>query len=122
MYIVPQDRPLVINAQIATINIDEVEVGLPVALRFSSFSSRTTPEIDGKLSRVSADALIDDSTGAPYYLAEVVIAPEELGKLDSLELVPGMPVEVFIQTGERSPMSFLIKPLADYFNRAFREG
>lgn len=121
MHIIPQDRPLVISAKVATINVDEVIVGQPVVLRFAAFSSRTTPEIDGNLSYVSADALTDQATHAPYYRAEVVIPPEQLGKLGELELVPGMPVEVYIQTGERSPMSFLLKPLADYFNRAFRE-
>lgn len=121
LYIVPQDRPLVIGAKVATINIDEVHAGQPVVLRFSAFSSRTTPEIDGRLERVSADALIDELTRAPYYRAEVTIPPDQLAKLGDLALVPGMPVEVYIQTGERSPMAYLVKPLADYFNRAFRE-
>lgn len=121
MYIIPQDRPLVIGARIATINVDEVEIGQPVVLRFSSFSSRTTPEIDGQLDRVSADALTDEATRTPYYRAEVTIPPEEREKLGELALIPGMPVEVYIQTGERSPMEYLLKPLADYFNRAFRE-
>lgn len=122
LYIIPQDRPLIIGARIATINVDEVQVGQPVILRFSSFSSRTTPEIDGQLLRVSADALVDEATQASYYRAEVTIPPEEMDKLEGLALIPGMPVEVYIQTGERSPMAYLLKPLADYFNRAFREG
>ena len=121
LYIIPQDRPLVIGARLATINVDEVSVGQPVVLRFSSFSSRTTPEIDGRLDRVSADALMDEATRTPYYRAEVTIPPEEREKLGDLALIPGMPVEVYIQTGERSPMAYLLKPLADYFNRAFRE-
>lgn len=121
LYIIPQDRPLVIGARIATINIDEVSPGQDVMLRFSSFSSRTTPEIDGTLARVSADALVDEATKAPYYRAEVTIPPDQMDKLQGLELIPGMPVEVYIQTGERSPMTYLVKPLADYFNRAFRE-
>lgn len=122
LYIIPQDRPLVVGARIATINVDELQVGQPVNLRFSAFSSRTTPEIKGKLSRISADTLLDEATQTPYYRAEVVILPEELARLGELELVPGMPVEVYIQTGERSPLAYLVKPLADYFNRAFREG
>ncbi|WP_299844924.1 HlyD family type I secretion periplasmic adaptor subunit [uncultured Paracoccus sp.] len=121
MYIIPQDRPLIIGARLATINVDEVRPGQEVVLRFSSFSSRTTPEIDGQVLRVSADALIDEATRTPYYRAEVTLLPHEMDKLDGLELVPGMPVEVYIQTGERSPMDYLVKPLADYFNRAFRE-
>ncbi|WP_265500185.1 HlyD family type I secretion periplasmic adaptor subunit [Paracoccus beibuensis] len=121
LYLIPQDRPLVIGARVSTINIDEIQIGQPVVLRFSAFSSRTTPEIDGRLDRISADALMDEATRTPYYRAEVSIPPEELSKLGSLDLVPGMPVEVYIQTGERSPMAYLVKPLADYFNRAFRE-
>lgn len=122
MYIVPQDRPLVVAARINTINIDEVHAGQQVRLRFAAFSSRTTPEIYGTLSRVSADALIDETTRAPYYRGEVTIPADELAKLRDLALIPGMPVEVYIQTGERSPMNYLIKPMADYLNRAFREG
>lgn len=121
LYIIPQDRPLIISARIATINVDEIHVGQDVKLRFSAFSSRTTPEIDGELVQVSADALIDEATQAPYYRAEVQIPPAELDKLGQLALIPGMPVEVYIQTGERSPMNYLVKPLADYFARAFRE-
>ncbi|WP_378941737.1 HlyD family type I secretion periplasmic adaptor subunit [Paracoccus sp. R86501] len=121
LYLIPQDRPLVIGARVQTINIDEVLVGQPVVLRFAAFSSRTTPEIDGRLDRVSADALLDESTRTPYYRAEVSIPPEEMEKLGDLALVPGMPVEVYIQTGDRTPMAYLLKPLADYFNRAFRE-
>ncbi|MFC0199807.1 HlyD family type I secretion periplasmic adaptor subunit [Paracoccus rhizosphaerae] len=121
LYVIPQDRPLVIGARVSTINIDEIQLGQPVVLRFSAFSSRTTPEIDGRLDRISADALIDEATRTPYYRAEISIPPQELDKLGELALVPGMPVEVYIQTGDRSPMAYLVKPLADYFNRAFRE-
>ena len=108
-------------ARVATINVDEVHPGQQVVLRFSSFSSRTTPEIDGVLSRVSPDTLVDQATQVPYYRAEVTIPATELEKLKGLDLVPGMPVEVYIQTGERSPMAYLVKPLSDYFIRAFRE-
>lgn len=121
LYIIPQDRPLVVAARIATINVDEVHPGQEVVLRFSSFSSRTTPEIDGVLSRVSPDTLVDQATHIPYYRAEVTIPPEQVEKLKGLELVPGMPVEVYVQTGERSPLAYLVKPLSDYFTRAFRE-
>jgi HlyD family secretion protein len=118
MFIIPQDRPLVVAARIATINIDEVHPGQQVVLRFSSFSSRTTPEIDGILTRVSADALVDQTAHVSYYRAEVTIPPDQIAKL---ALVPGMPVEVYVQTGERSPFAYLVKPLSDYFIRAFRE-
>lgn len=121
LFIIPQDRPLVVAARIATINIDEVHPGQQVVLRFSSFSSRTTPEIDGILSRVSPDTLVDQATQVPYYRGEVTIPPEQVEKLEGLALIPGMPVEVYVQTGDRSPMAYLVKPLSDYFTRAFRE-
>ena len=121
LYVIPQDRPLVVSARLATINVDEVQAGQPVVLRFSAFSSRTTPEIDGVLGRVSADAMMDEATQMPYYRAEVTIPADQFAKLGDLALIQGMPVEVFIQTGERSPMAYLMKPLTDYFNRAFRE-
>lgn len=121
MYIIPQDRPLVISAQVAPINVDEIRIGQSVTLRFAAFSSRTTPEIDGQVSRISADAVVDEATQMPYYRTEVTLLPEEVEKLGDLELLPGMPVEVFIRTGDRSPMAYLMKPLTDYFVRAFRE-
>lgn len=121
LYLIPQDRPLVIAAKISTINIDEVSIGQPVTLRFSAFASRTTPEVMGQVTLISADAFTDEATRAQYYRAEVMLDEGELAKLGGLTLVPGMPVEVFIRTGERSPMAYLIKPFADYFNRAFRE-
>ncbi len=121
LFIVPQDRPLVIAARIATIHIDEIHPGQNVKLRFAAFNSRTTPEIDGLLNRVSADAILDEATHTPFYKAEITIPPEERAKLGDLALIPGMPVEVYIQTGERSPAAYLLKPFTDYFTRAFRE-
>ncbi|SDE38053.1 HlyD family secretion protein [Paracoccus isoporae] len=121
LYLIPQDRPLVIGARVAPINIDEVSPGQQVKLRFAAFNARTTPEIDGVLTRISADALVDEATRSSYYQAEVSIPPEERAKLGDLALVPGMPVDVYIQTGERSPAAYLTKPFTDYFARAFRE-
>ncbi|PCD76294.1 HlyD family type I secretion periplasmic adaptor subunit [Pseudothioclava arenosa] len=121
LYLIPQDRPLVISARIPPIHIDEVAIGLPVTLRFSAFSARTTPELFGQVSRISADALLDEATRAAYFRAEVVLKAGETDKLAPLQLVPGMPAEVYIRTAERSPLSYLLKPFTDYFNRAFRE-
>ena len=121
LYLVPQDRPFVIAAQISPINVDEVRIGQPVTLHFAAFDARTTPELFGQISRVSADALVDERSKASYYRAEVVLDPGEIEKLGGLVLIPGMPVEVFIRTGERTPLAYLLKPLAEYFNRAFRE-
>lgn len=121
LYLIPQDRPLVIVARIAPINIDEVHAGQEVKIIFSAFSSRTTPEVDGFLTQVSADALTDQATQATYYRVEVELAPGEIDKLQGLRLIPGMPAEIFIQTYPRSPMDYLLKPFTDYFRRSFRE-
>lgn len=121
LYLVPQDRPLVIAAQIAPIHIDEVAVGQPVSLRLPAFDSRTTPELLGQVSRISADALTDPATHAAYFRAEIELAPDQMARLAGQHLVPGMPVEVYLRTGDRSPLAYLMKPLADFFARAFRE-
>lgn len=121
LYIVPQDRPLVIDVHIATIHVDEVFVGQPVTLRFAAFDSRTTPELVGTVAKISADAFVDDRTNASYYRAEIILDPGEAAKLGDNHIVPGMPVEAFIRTADRSPMAYLVRPLAVYFNRAFRE-
>jgi HlyD family secretion protein len=121
LYLIPQDRPLVIAAQVTPINVDEVRVGQPVKLLFPAFSSRTTPELQGRVKLVSADALTDQRTQATFYRAEIELDPGEAEKLGEVTLLPGMPVEAFIQTDMRSPMAYLIKPFVDYFTRAFRE-
>ncbi len=121
MYIVPQDRPLLIAAQVQTINIDEVHVGQEAELVFSAFSGRNAPHLKGKVTVVSADALSDQRTQVSYYRVEIVLDEGELGKLGDRVLVPGMPVEAFIQTGMRTPLAYLLKPFTDYFDKAFRE-
>ncbi len=121
LYLIPQDRPLVIAAQVAPIHIDEIRVGQDVKLLFPAFSSRTTPELHGKVAIISADALTDQRTQATYYRAEIVLNPGEREKLGDVILLPGMPVEAFIQTDLRTPLAYLIKPFTDYFVRAFRE-
>lgn len=122
LFIIPQDRPLVIAAQVAPIHIDEISVGQSVNLRFSSLDQRNTPELVGEVILVSADAFEDENLGTSYYRAEIILNPGELEKLPEGEiLIPGMPVETFIKTEDRSPFAYLIKPWADYFNRAFRE-
>jgi HlyD family secretion protein len=88
---------------------------------FSAFPSRTTPELTGHITGVSADALIDQRTQMPYYRAEIIPDEGEIEKLDGLTLIPGMPVEAFIRTNERTPLAYLLKPFTDYFARAFRE-
>ena len=121
LYIIPQDRPLVITAQVQPIHIDEVHVGQKVRVVFPAFSARTTPELFGHVATVSADALVDQRTQIPFFRAEILLDDGELAKLKDQSLLPGMPVEAFIETGARSPMSYLLKPFTDYFNQAFRE-
>lgn len=121
LYIIPQDRPLVIEAQVAPIHIDEVRVGQEVRLVFPAFSARTTPELFGLVSKISADAFTDQKSGATFYRAEIVLEAEDMVKLGDRELLPGMPVEAFIKTSDRTPMAFLLKPFTDYFDKAFRE-
>lgn len=121
LYIVPQDRPLIIAANIPTIHIDEVRVGQDVRLRFSAFSSRTTPDLEGKVTVVSADAMRDEKTGATFYRVEIALNPGQMDLLPGKSLVPGMPVEAFIRTEDRTPFAYLIGPFREYFDRAFRE-
>jgi HlyD family secretion protein len=122
LFLVPQDRPLLIAAQVDTVDIDEVFVGQIVVLRFAAFDARTTPELFGQVMKLSADAFTDETSGRSYYRAEIRLAEGEAEKLpEGLALVPGMPVEAFIRTADRSPLAYLIKPLADYFKKAFRE-
>lgn len=121
LYIVPQDRPLVIAAKVSPIEIDQVFVGQPATLMFSAFSSRTTPELYGRVVMVSPDAFTDERSQVSYYRAEIMLNEGEIDKLTGLTLLPGMPVETFIRTDARTPLAYLVKPLSDYFNRAFRE-
>jgi HlyD family secretion protein len=121
LYIVPSDSALVVDALVDPIHIDSVRVGQEAVLRFSAFNTRTTPELFGTVSKVSPDAILDEATKRSYYRAEVLLGEGELLKLAGQELVAGMPVEVFIQTGERTPINYLLKPITDYFNRAVRE-
>jgi HlyD family secretion protein len=122
LYLVPQDRPLVIAAQVPTIHVDKVFTGQEVILRFSALDQRNTPELFGTVTKVSADSFSDEQTGIAYYRTEIVLQEGEMAKLpDNVRLVPGMPVESYLRTGDHSPISYLLKPLTDYFVKAFRE-
>lgn len=121
LYIVPQDSPLIISAQIPTIHIDQIQIGQMASLRFPAFDQRTTPEITGTVVKISPDVFQNEQTGQSYYAVELRPQDGEIEKLDGLHLLPGMPVESFIKTDDRTPLEYLIKPIADYFNRAFRE-
>lgn len=121
LYVIPQDRPLVITARIAPIHIDEVTLGQEAELVFPAFSARDTPHLTGRITRIAADALTDPHTGATYYSAELQLSEGERALLGERSLVPGMPVEVFLQTGKHTPLAYLVKPFTDYFARALRE-
>ncbi|MFT0859062.1 HlyD family type I secretion periplasmic adaptor subunit [Ancylobacter sp. G4_0304] len=121
LYIIPQRSELVIATQIAPTQIDQVQVGQVAQIRFSAFDHRSTPDIFGHVTQVAADVLADQRTGASFYRVEIKPDPGQLQVLGDRHVIPGMPVETFIQTSERSPLNYLVRPLADYFNKAFRE-
>ncbi|WP_127114720.1 HlyD family type I secretion periplasmic adaptor subunit [Shimia sediminis] len=123
LFLVPQDRPLVIATQVPTIHVDQVFAGQTVSLRFSALDQRETPELFGRVMTVSPDAFQDENTGASYYRAEIALGEGEVAKLpEGVVLIPGMPVEAYLKTSDRSPLAYLVKPFADYFTKAFREG
>jgi HlyD family secretion protein len=119
--IVPQDQEMTVLAKIDTYHIDSLYLRQDAVLKFSAFNARTTPELAGLVSRISPDIKTDERSGAQYYLVELKMRPGEETKLADQPLIPGMPVEVFIQTGERSPLSYAFRPFLDYFDQAFRE-
>ncbi len=121
MVIVPEAGGLSVEAKIQPQDIDQLRPGQEAVLRFSSFNQRTTPEINGTVTRISPDVTTDPKTGINYYTVRIGVAPEELARLGDVKLVPGMPVEAFIQTHPRTVVSYLVKPLFDQITRAFRE-
>lgn len=122
LFLIPQDRPLVIATQVQAIDIDQIFLGQKVTLRFSAFDQKRTPELQGTVTLVSADVFQNEDGGAAYYRAEVQLDAGEIDRLPSdMTLIPGMPVEAFVRTADRTPLNFLVKPLADYFAKAFRE-
>jgi len=121
MLIVPETDTLLVEAKVDPKDIDKVQFGQPVLLRFSAFDIRTTPEINGTVARVAADTSADQRTGQTYYVVRIAMTPDEIARLGNVRLTPGMPVEAFIQTGQRTMLSYLIKPLHDQLMRAFRE-
>ncbi|MGJ8516431.1 HlyD family type I secretion periplasmic adaptor subunit [Carnimonas bestiolae] len=113
MEVVPNNQPLTVEGQLPVDNIDRVHTGLPVELSFTAFNRSVTPRLDGEVSMVSADRLEDEHDGHPYYKIRVSVPPEQVARLDGRELQAGMPVEIFVRTGERSLINYLFKPLFD---------
>ncbi len=120
MLIVPRNDVLVVEARIEPNEVDRVHVGSEAGLRFTSLGSRTTPEFTGKVATISPDIVLDQRTGAGYYVARVSLPPEAMGKLGD-KLVPGMPVEILIATDKRTVLSYLVRPLGDQLMHTFRE-
>jgi HlyD family secretion protein len=121
MMIVPQSDDLQVEAKVNPQDIDKLQIGQKTLLRLSAFNQRTTPELNGLVTRVSPDVTTDQRTGQSYYTIRVSMPPEEVARLGDVKMIPGMPVEAFVQTGDRTMLSYLIKPLSDQLMRAFRE-
>ncbi|WP_298561680.1 HlyD family type I secretion periplasmic adaptor subunit [uncultured Aliiroseovarius sp.] len=122
LYVVPQDRNLVINSRVEPLHVDQIFLGQKVYLQFPAFNSRETPDLLGHVTRISADSFVDDVTGQAFYVAEIQMDEGEIARLpEGAVLLPGMPVSAFIRTSDRSPILYLIEPLSDYFKKAFRE-
>jgi HlyD family secretion protein len=121
MLIVPAADNLTVEAKVNPQDINQLQIGQKAILRFTSFNQQSTPEINGTVSRISADITTDQRTGLGYYTIRIALSAEEVARLGEVRLVPGMPVEAFVQTGDRTVISYLMKPLKDHFQRAFRE-
>ena len=121
MMVVPDAETLTVEAKVNPQDIDQLYLGQKTLLRFTTFNQRTTPEIYGTVTRISADITTDARTGTSHYTIRLRMTPQEIAKLGDVRLVPGMPVEAFVQTGQRTVMSYLTKPLFDQLTRAFRE-
>jgi HlyD family secretion protein len=125
MQIVPRSDALVVEAKVAPQDIDQVSLGTKVIVRILAGDQRSMPDLNGKLTLVSADLTRDPPMGGqegqPYYLVRVSLPADEAQRLGDMKLVPGMPGEVFIQTSARTPLQYLLKPLRDQISRTFRE-
>lgn len=119
--VVPADAQLKIEIRLSPMNIEQVTTNSPARLRFSAFNQRTTPELLGTVTYLAPATTVDRATGERYYLGHVKVLAGELAKLGASPMLPGMPVEVYVQTEERTVASYLARPVIDQFNRAFRE-
>lgn len=121
MLIVPQGDLLVIEAQVQPKDISQITAGQTARIRFPSFDQRTTPDLTASVQTISADLQRDDVTGHAFYAVRLAIPDSDLTKLDGKRLVPGMPAETFVETGDRTILSYLMKPLYDQISHAMRE-
>ena len=121
MEIIPLGESLMVEAEVQPIDIDRVKTDMIAEVRFSAFSSNTIPVLEGRVLTLSADRLVDEQTGMPYFLARITLTPESLEQLDDIVLLPGMPAEVLIKTGDRTLFQYLSKPFRNMFARSFIE-
>jgi HlyD family type I secretion membrane fusion protein len=119
--IVPVDQPLVVEARVNTADIEKLYIGQSSRVRLSAFDQSDVPEADGRIIDISADSLEDDRTGQFYYVARVKLDEEQSDQIAALDLVPGMPADLFVNTGERTALSYLAKPLSERLARTFIE-
>jgi HlyD family secretion protein len=121
MQIIPQGEHLEVEVNVDVHSVDQVFVGQQAHVRFPAFHQRTTPELEGTVTRVSPASVIDEKSGVSFYRVSLSIADSELAKLGDQALIPGMPVEAVIPTEPRTVLAYLVKPLTDQFVHAFRE-
>lgn len=121
MDIVPSDDPLMVDGQLPVHLIDKVHPNLRVELIFSAFNQNQTPHVPGIVTQVSADRLVDEKSGQPYYALKAKVAPEGMTLVSNLQIRPGMPVELFVNTGERTMMNYLLKPVLDHLKMSMTE-
>lgn len=119
--IVPEGAELRIEVQLPITSIDQVYLGQPARVRFSAFNHRTTAELEAEVSYISAATTVGGPDAPPFYIGNVELLPEEMAKLDGLELMPGMPVEVYLTTQEQTALAYFARPLMDQYERALRE-
>ncbi len=121
MQVIATDGGLDIEVSVEPNAIDQVAIGQDAVLRFPAFNQRTTPELNGRVERISPSSVTDEKTGMSFYRVKIALSDSEAARLGELRLMPGMPVEAFIRTAERTTLSYLMKPLTDNFTRAMRE-
>jgi HlyD family type I secretion membrane fusion protein len=121
MEIVPEDKRLIVEARIRPEDINHVRAGAPADVRLTAYQSRTTPLVHGTVLYVSGDRLVEEHTGAPYYVVQVDVPSEALAQAGNLTLQAGMPAEVFIRTDQRTTADYLFAPVTAYLRRAMRE-
>ncbi|BCH07960.1 HlyD family type I secretion periplasmic adaptor subunit [Mesorhizobium sp. 131-3-5] len=121
MELLPTMEQFIVEAKIKPEDVDSIRVGQDASMMFTALNARTTPKVSGRVFYISADRLVTPNTGQPYYTVRIRMAEHLPAQIKPEQIYPGMPVETFISTGERTFLSYLTKPLVDSFQRAFRE-